>query len=42
MREQLHSLDRAIAAAFAAGAVILDVYARPIDVELKDDRSPLT
>lgn len=35
-------LDQAIAAAFAAGKEILDVYARPIDVELKDDRSPLT
>jgi len=35
-------LDRAIAAAFAAGRMILDVYAGPIDVELKDDRSPLT
>ncbi len=35
-------LQHAIAAAFAAGRGILDVYARPIDVELKDDRSPLT
>ncbi|MBV6403904.1 MAG: 3'(2'),5'-bisphosphate nucleotidase CysQ [Flavobacteriales bacterium] len=35
-------MDRAIAAAFAAGREILDVYARPIAVELKDDRSPLT
>ena len=35
-------MDRAIAAAFAAGKEILDVYTRPIDVELKEDRSPLT
>jgi len=35
-------LDHAIAAAFAAGKEILDVYSRPINVELKDDRSPLT
>ncbi len=35
-------MDRAIAAAFAAGKEILDVYARKIEVELKDDRSPLT
>lgn len=32
----------AIEAAFAAGARILDVYAGAFDVELKDDRSPLT
>jgi 3'(2'), 5'-bisphosphate nucleotidase len=35
-------MDRAMAAAFAAGREILDVYSRPINVELKDDRSPLT
>ena len=35
-------MDRAIDAAFAAGREILDVYSRPIDVELKDDKSPLT
>lgn len=35
-------LDRAIAAAFAAGKEIMDVYSRPISVELKEDRSPLT
>ncbi|MBS1547301.1 MAG: 3'(2'),5'-bisphosphate nucleotidase CysQ [Bacteroidetes bacterium] len=35
-------LDHGIAAAFAAGKEILDVYARPINVELKDDKSPLT
>ncbi|MBK9420596.1 MAG: 3'(2'),5'-bisphosphate nucleotidase CysQ [Flavobacteriales bacterium] len=35
-------MDNAIAAAFAAGTEILDVYSRPINVELKDDRSPLT
>ena len=40
--DMLPLMDRAIAAAFAAGKEILDVYARPIDVELKDDRSPLT
>lgn len=35
-------LQHAIAAAIAAGREILDVYSRPIEVELKDDRSPLT
>jgi 3'(2'), 5'-bisphosphate nucleotidase len=35
-------MDRAIAAALAAGREILDVYTRPIDVELKEDRTPLT
>ena len=40
--ELIPLMDRAIAAAFAAGKEILDVYARPIDVELKDDKSPLT
>ncbi len=35
-------LDHALAAAFAAGREINDVYSRPIDVELKDDKSPLT
>lgn len=35
-------LSSAITAAFAAGREIMDVYSRPIDVELKDDRSPLT
>lgn len=35
-------MDHAIAAAFAASREILDVYSRPINVELKDDRSPLT
>lgn len=35
-------MDRAMAAAFSAGREILDVYSRPINVELKDDRSPLT
>lgn len=42
MSELLPLMDRAIAAAFAAGREILDVYSRPINVELKDDRSPLT
>lgn len=42
MSDLLPLLDHAIAAAFAAGAEILDVYTRPINVELKDDRSPLT
>jgi 3'(2'), 5'-bisphosphate nucleotidase len=32
----------AIEAAFAAGARILEVYGGAFDVELKDDRSPLT
>jgi 3'(2'), 5'-bisphosphate nucleotidase len=40
--ELIPLMDRAIAAAFAAGQEILDVYERPITVELKDDRSPLT
>jgi 3'(2'), 5'-bisphosphate nucleotidase len=40
--ELIPLMDRAIAAAFAAGKEILDVYERPIAVELKDDRSPLT
>ena len=35
-------MDHAIAAAFAAGKEILDVYTRPIDVELKEDKSPIT
>ena len=35
-------LDHAIAAAFAAGRAIMEVYAGPVKVELKDDRSPLT
>ena len=35
-------MDHAIAAAFAAGTAILDVYGQAISVELKDDRSPLT
>ncbi len=35
-------IGAAIEAAFAAGAGILDVYGRGFDVELKDDRSPLT
>ncbi len=42
MSELLPLLDRAIDAAFAAGREILDVYSRPINVELKEDRSPLT
>lgn len=42
MSKLLPLMDHAIAAAFAAGREILDVYSRPIDVELKDDRSPLT
>lgn len=35
-------LEHALAAAYAAGREILDVYGRPINVELKEDRSPLT
>ncbi|MCO6482127.1 MAG: 3'(2'),5'-bisphosphate nucleotidase CysQ [Flavobacteriales bacterium] len=42
MSDLLPMMDRAVAAAFAAGREILDVYSRPIGVELKDDRSPLT
>ncbi|HEY0976162.1 MAG TPA: 3'(2'),5'-bisphosphate nucleotidase CysQ [Flavobacteriales bacterium] len=37
-----HLIGRAIAAAFAAGSAIMEVYATSFDVELKDDRSPLT
>lgn len=35
-------LDAAIKAAFAAGREIMAVYSRPIAVELKEDRTPLT
>lgn len=35
-------MDRAIAATFAAGGEILEIYGRPISVELKEDCSPLT
>ncbi|MCC6839726.1 MAG: 3'(2'),5'-bisphosphate nucleotidase CysQ [Flavobacteriales bacterium] len=35
-------LSHALTAAFAAGREIIDVYSRPINVELKDDKSPLT
>ncbi|MEO8733563.1 MAG: 3'(2'),5'-bisphosphate nucleotidase CysQ, partial [Flavobacteriales bacterium] len=42
MNEMDALVGRAIEAAFAAGREILDVYSRPINVELKDDRSPLT
>jgi 3'(2'), 5'-bisphosphate nucleotidase len=42
MQEMETLVGSAIEAAFAAGREILDVYSRPIDVELKDDRSPLT
>jgi 3'(2'), 5'-bisphosphate nucleotidase len=42
MKEMEALVGRAIEAAFAAGREILDVYSRSIDVELKDDRSPLT
>jgi len=35
-------ISTAIRAAYEAGKEILDVYARPIDVEQKDDKSPLT
>lgn len=40
--ELIPLVDHAIAAAFAASAEIMAVYARPVVVELKDDRSPLT
>lgn len=42
MNDMSALMDHAIAAAFAAARGILDVYARPIAVELKDDQSPLT
>jgi len=42
MKEMDPLVECAIEAAFAAGREILDVYSRPINVELKDDRSPLT
>ena len=42
MNELTTLLDHAIAAAFAAGRAIMEVYAGPVKVELKDDRSPLT
>ncbi|MBL7925390.1 MAG: 3'(2'),5'-bisphosphate nucleotidase CysQ [Bacteroidia bacterium] len=35
-------LQTAITASIAAGKEILDVYAQPITVEVKDDKSPLT
>lgn len=35
-------MDHAIAAAFAAGREILEVYGSPIAVDLKQDRSPIT
>jgi len=35
-------LDAAIKAAFAAGREIMAVYSRPVAVELKEDRTPLT
>jgi 3'(2'), 5'-bisphosphate nucleotidase len=34
--------DALTATAIAAGKVIMDIYARPIDVTLKEDRSPVT
>ncbi|MGI9372522.1 MAG: 3'(2'),5'-bisphosphate nucleotidase CysQ [Hyphomicrobiales bacterium] len=34
--------DAITATAIKAGAVIMDIYSRPIDVELKDDRTPVT
>ncbi len=42
MRDLMPLLTQAINAAFAAGREILDVYSRPIAVELKEDHSPLT
>ncbi len=42
MKEVPALLDHAISGAFAAGREILDVYTRPIHVELKEDKSPLT
>lgn len=40
--ELLPFLNAAINAAFKAGVEILEVYSRPVEVTLKDDRSPLT
>ena len=40
--ELLPFLKAAINAAFKAGIEILEVYSRPVEVTLKDDRSPLT
>ncbi|MBP6311743.1 MAG: 3'(2'),5'-bisphosphate nucleotidase CysQ [Flavobacteriales bacterium] len=40
--ELLPHLNAAINAAFKAGEEILEVYSRPVEVTLKDDRSPLT
>ncbi|HQZ44331.1 MAG TPA: inositol monophosphatase family protein, partial [Flavobacteriales bacterium] len=40
--ELLPHLNAAISAAFKAGEEILEVYSRPVEVTLKDDRSPLT
>ncbi len=37
-----NNLKTAIEASLKAGAVIMDVYETPFDVELKDDKSPLT
>ncbi len=42
MSKLARHLDHALAAAFAAGREIIDVYSRPINVEIKDDKSPLT
>lgn len=39
INDNLHS---AIKASLAAGKVIMDVYDTPFDVEIKDDKSPLT
>jgi len=35
-------LEIAINASYLAGVEILDVYSKPVEVQLKDDRSPLT
>lgn len=35
-------LETAVKAALAAGREILDVYSKPVNVEYKDDKSPLT
>mgnify|MGYP001823414532 CR=1 FL=1 len=42
MSEHLHRLDAVRAIAREAGAAIMEIYAGEFDVELKDDRSPLT
>ena len=37
-----NELETAILASLAAGKVIMEVYDTPFDIEIKDDKSPLT